>query len=85
MSDLKIYLARYNTTGAIAAIENEDDDSDVTVHIARYNPDPRAACIHAATRLRELADAFDRLSVMEDPFKESTQIAAMVLAAQEAV
>lgn len=84
MADLKIYLGQNSLGGLFAAIEADYDGDSVTLYATRYKSDPRAACIYAAIRLRELADAFDRLSVMDDQFKESTQTAAMTPAPQEA-
>lgn len=72
---LRIRLARWNSVGAVAGLANEDHDSvDVVLHKSKQNP--KAICLEAAKRLRKLADAFERLSEMDNPFKEATQRAA---------
>ena len=76
-----ISLAFYNTHGAIASIEGEDmEEVCVAVHSATRNP--AIICGLAAQRLRKLADAFDRLATMDDPFKPATQRAAAKAAPQ---
>jgi len=45
--------------------------------VFKSKKDPAEVCALAATKLRELADAFDRLATMPDPFQEKTQKKAM--------
>lgn len=72
---VRIRLALFGDTGAVASVENSDMDIvDIVTNGKRR--DPQAMCIKAAARLRKLANDFERLSTMESPFKEKTQRAA---------
>lgn len=72
---LRIHLARWNRVGVVAGVENEGGESvDVVLHKSTCNP--KSICLEAARRLRKLADDFERLSAMEEPFKAATQRAA---------
>lgn len=71
-SPVRIELSRYNRRGAVASLANDDlDYLDIVVNAE--NPDPKAICLAAAHRLRELAKSFERLSTMEKPFTEYAQ------------
>lgn len=72
---LKIRLSKLNVTGAIAEIEADGGD---TVTIVRYRnrQDAERICCEAAGRLRKLADSFERLAGMENPFHEKSHRAA---------
>ena len=71
MSKLKISLALYNGSGAIALAEDEDE-KDITVHVASWDKDPAACCKAAAEKLRDAADRFEKLATMKKPFHEET-------------
>ena len=75
MTKPTIYLARVNEKGSVAAIQCEDQTIDLVSF--KGKKDPAEVCALAATKLRELADAFDRLAAMPDPFNEKTQKKAM--------
>ena len=77
---LSIWLAKLNLEGITAEIINEDEDNQVPVYSEDFTDDVEFVCRHAADRLRLLADAFDCLATMSDPFKEKTQQAAMAAA-----
>lgn len=75
MAKTKIRLALWNDKGAVAGIEDGDmNDVDIVLHKGKR--DAKAICLEAAKRLRKLADDFERLSEMDEPFKETTQRAA---------
>ena len=76
MTRTKIRLSKWNAKGAMAEITDGCMDC-VSIVGHRQKQDAKSICEEAASVLRGLADAFDRLSVMEDPFKEKTQKAAM--------
>ena len=71
MIKLNISLAKFNGTGACASISDENDD-DLLIYAAPWEPDPAAACAAAAARLRDAADRFDKLATMKKPFHEAT-------------
>jgi hypothetical protein len=72
MAKPKIRLSLWNSDGAVAGIEDDDMGSiDLVLHKSRQ--DAKTICKAARDKLRRLADAFDRLSAMDDPFKEKTQ------------
>lgn len=75
MAKPTIYLARVNDKGSVAAIQCEDQTTDLVSF--KGKKDPVEVCAQAAVKLRELADAFDRLAVMPDPFQEKAQKKAM--------
>ena len=75
MTKPTIYLARVNDKGSVAAIQCEEQAIDLISF--KSKKDPAEVCALAATKLRELADAFDRLAVMPDPFQEKSQKKAM--------
>jgi hypothetical protein len=78
MPKARIRLAMWNSQGAVAGIE-DDDMNDINLVLHKSRQDPKAICKEAAKRLRRLADDFDRLSTMDEPFKEKTQrVAAKV-------
>ena len=81
---VRIRLARWNSQGAVAGI-NDDDMNDIVLVLNKSKQDPNAICKEAANRLRQLADGFDRLSTMDDPFKEKTQFAAMKEATKQVI
>ena len=79
MPKARIRLAMWNSQGAVAGIEDDDmNDIDLVLHKSRQ--DPKAICKEAAKRLRRLADDFDRLATMDEPFKEKAQRAAAKVA-----
>lgn len=71
MAKPRIKLALWNDEGAVASIEDNMEDVDIVLH--KTNRDPKVICLKAAKRLRKLADDFERLANMENPFKEETQ------------
>lgn len=72
MAEARIWLSLYNDKGAVAGIGGSDlKEVDIVLHKGKR--DPKAICLEAAKRLRKLADDFERLSVMDEPFRESTQ------------
>lgn len=78
MAKVSIRLAILNSTGSVASIEdNEGNMIDLVIRENRR--DAKSICLKASEKLRKLADDFERLSVMEDPFKEKTQRAASKL------
>lgn len=75
---LKIGLAMYNSNGATAFLEDDEGKTiNVLTHSERRNP--KQICRLSAKKLRSLADAFDRLAEMDEPFKEKTHKRAMRL------
>jgi len=75
MAKLKISLSHLGDKGSVAKIE---DGSNSTVLIdKKIDKNPSETCAKAATKLRELADAFDRLSLMPDLYLEKSQNKAM--------
>lgn len=72
----RIALSLWNDEGSVAQIE-DDDMNTVDVYLSESSADPVATCQKAANKLRRLADAFDRLATMDNPYKESTQRRAM--------
>lgn len=81
MPKLFVTLGKLNSNGIYAAIENgEGNDLAVYEHFSRRTVE--RACRESAKRLRLLADAFDILATMDDPFKIKTQNAAMAAARQ---
>ncbi len=72
----KISLSLWNDCGAVAAIE-DDDMNSVDIYLATDSQDATTACQVAAMRLRKLADAFDRLATMDDPFTSKAHRRAM--------
>lgn len=81
MAKAKIRLAMWNSRGAVASISDGDMD-DVDIVLQKVNRDPTKICTEAANRLRKLADDFDRLATMDDPFKEKTQREAAKVASR---
>jgi len=68
----RIRLARWNFNGAVAGIEGDGmNDIDLVIHKSKQNPN--SICKEAANILRRLADDFERLATMDEPFKEKTQ------------
>lgn len=68
----KIQLLLLGDKGAVAGISDRDfNNVDIVVHKRKRNP--KAICTEAAKSLRKLADDFERLSEMDEPFKEKTQ------------
>lgn len=72
----RIALSLWNDEGSVAQIEDGDMNT-VDVYLAENSQNPTATCQKAAKKLRQLADAFDQLATMQDPYKESTQRLAM--------
>lgn len=83
MSRLSITMGKLNSRGIYAAIENSERD-DLTVYENNFRSNAKRACRESAKRLRLLADAFDILATMDDPFKIKTQNAAMAAARRAA-
>lgn len=77
MSELSIALTEYKSNGLCAYIEKEGAGS-LDLYIDTYSENAEEVCAMAARRLRRLADAFDRLSKMENPCNPGTQKAAMI-------
>ena len=75
MSKPTIYLAHVAPKGSVAGLTSDSGHIDICVF--KSKKDPAEVCALAATKLRELADAFDRLATMPDPFQEKTQKKAM--------
>lgn len=75
MTKPTIYLAQVASKGSVARIE--EGAGFVELVSFKSKKDPAEVCALAATKLRELADAFDRLATMPDPFQEKTQKKAM--------
>lgn len=68
---VKISLARYNTTQSLATIEDEFLGE---IELAKGSvSDPKKTCLQAAVRLRELANRFQKLAVEDEPYKVKTQ------------
>lgn len=67
-----ISLAKFNGTGTHAAIEDKDGHACCLVEDESQS-NPQVACNRAAAELRLLADRFDELAKLEDPFKATTQ------------
>lgn len=82
MPKLFVILGKLNSNGIYAAIHSGKDDLTVYEHFSRRTVE--RACRESAKRLRLLADAFDILATMDDPFKIKTQNAAMAAARQAA-
>lgn len=74
MAKVRIALAKWNRNGAVASIDDGESSVDIVLHKTRC--DSNAVCVAAARKLRKLADDFERLSKMDDAFKEKTQRAA---------
>jgi hypothetical protein len=72
---IRICLYGWNITGSGASIK--DDEGNNIVLATRNRRLPKQVCQKSATKLRELADAFDRLAEMENPWNEKTQREAM--------
>lgn len=72
MPEPRIVLSLLNSTGCLAAIE-DDDDNRATIVEHNSKRDPVAICTAAAKRLRKMADKFERLAKEETPFKVVTQ------------
>lgn len=80
---LNVSLSKNLSGGAIARVENGDDDSfDLTGPVVS----PKSACARAAKILRAAADRFDLLAYEERPYHDDThrRINAMKLPAQAA-
>jgi hypothetical protein len=75
MSKPTIYFSSVPPKGSVAGLTSESGHIDLLVF--KSKKDPAEVCALAATKLRELADAFDRLATMPDPFQEKTQKKAM--------
>ena len=78
MAVLGISLARYNSGGICASINDEDDE--VCIAVKSRSQNASGVCRDAAKRLRLLADAFDLLAGLDDPFKGKTHQAALAAA-----
>ena len=61
--------------GRVASIHI--DGTSVDILSIKSNKDPAEVCAQAAANLRKLADAFDRLATMPEPFQEKTHKKAM--------
>ncbi len=83
MPRLCITMGELNSRGIYAAIE-DGERNDVAVYEDNSRISVERACRESAKRLRLLADAFDILATMDDPFKIKTQNAAMAAARQAA-
>jgi len=83
MPRLFITLGKYNSDGIYAAVE-DSESNDLTVYLHQSRRNVERACREAAKRLRLLADAYDALATMDEPFKIKTQNAAMAAARQAA-
>lgn len=70
---LRIALGKLNIHGALAHIENDEEDN-LDIVESRDCEDLSAAetCREAAKALREAADRFDLLALEPDPFKVTT-------------
>ena len=79
--DLSIGLAIVNGTGVVARVYDGYDD--VEIARVRHKIAPKPACLSAAKRLRELADAFERLAYTDTPFMPDTQLLAQELSTSE--
>ena len=67
---LKVVLSKFNDTGSIAHIANDDDYTmDVAVGVATK---PKAACMAAAKALREAAARFELLAQEAEPYQCKT-------------
>ena len=80
MPKLFVTLGKLNSNGIYAAIDSGENDLTVYEHFSRRTVE--RACRESAKRLRLLADAFDILATMDDPFRIKTQNAAMAAARQ---
>lgn len=76
MTTLKITLARYNSDGLIAYIE-DDDMNDLEIHCSPGHNNAKRVCLTAAHKLRLLADAYEILAAMEQPLTPANQALAM--------
>lgn len=75
MAKPTIYLARLNEKGSVASITSDSGNVDLVSF--KSKKDPVEVCAQAAAKLRALADSFDRLAAMSDPFNEKSQKKAM--------
>jgi hypothetical protein len=68
---LNAILSKLNENGCAAIIETDDGDY---LHIAanRTYPATGPVCKKAASKLRELANRFDKLASEPEPYKEAT-------------
>jgi hypothetical protein len=78
MPKLFVTLGKLNSNGIYAAIDSGENDLTVYEHFSRRSVE--RACRESAKRLRLLADAFDILATMDEPFKTKTQNAAIAAA-----
>lgn len=51
----------------------DGDLHNIDIVSCKSTKDPVSICLEAARRLRKLADDFERLSAIDEPFKEKTQ------------
>ena len=75
MAKPTIYLAQVAPKGIVARVE--DGGQSIELVMFKSKKDPAEVCSQAATKLRELADAFDRLATMPEPFQEKSHKKAM--------
>ncbi len=57
---MKIHLMKRFGGGFVAALENADGDAFDLLHVK--NGSPKTACQKAATKLREMADRYEKLA-----------------------
>lgn len=74
---VRIELSLYGDRGAHASIIDDKKHDAIKIAGSSIKQAPRGLCLQAAHRLRRLAEAFERLAEMPEPFKEVTQRSAM--------
>jgi hypothetical protein len=73
----QITVRKYNDKGSVAKLIDDEDNQELTLFTLKTSRQPKRLCQKSAAKLRKLADAFDRLAEMQNPFNESTQREAM--------
>lgn len=71
--NLRISLAMLNDKGAVASLTDSRNADSIDIIKHRSKRNVKIICVEAAEQLRKLADAFERLSESDEPWKEKTQ------------
>lgn len=81
MSDFSIGLCKYYSSGkGVCAYIVDKECNGINIHVDKNNEDAAAACSQTAEKLRFLADAFDCLGRMGNPFEVGACSTAMKVA-----
>jgi len=72
---LIIHIGNFNDSGTSCSISDMNADMDSTVNLVRTTKkNPKEACLLAATKLRELAERFEKLAKKKNPKMISPQM-----------